>query len=74
MESPGNMKTTEAHLSKYFAQAEAQFALLMEMEELDQRIFSGPSIAREFEQALAFALRSAFASVAGNHPHHLFLQ
>ena len=74
MESHGNMKTTEAHLSKYFAKAEAQFALLMEMDELDQRIFSGPSIAREFEQALAVALRSAFASVAGNHPHHLFLQ
>ncbi len=74
MESHGNMKTTEAHLSKYFAKAEAQFALLMEMDDLDQRSFSGPSTAREFEQALAFALRSAFGSVAGNHPHHLFLQ
>jgi len=74
MESPGNMKATEAHLSKFFAKAEAQFALLMEMDELDQRIFSGPSIAREFEQALAFALRPAFGSVAGNYPHHLFLQ
>jgi hypothetical protein len=77
MESIGNMKTNEAHLSKYFAKAEAHFALLMEMDELDQRVFSSPSIAREFEQALAFALRSAFASVPGNpanHPQQLFLQ
>jgi hypothetical protein len=74
MESPGNMKTSEANLSKYFAKAEAQFASLMEMDELDQRVFVSSSIAREFEQALAFALRSAFGSVARNHPHHLFLQ
>jgi len=73
MESPRNMKTDEAHLSKYFAKAEAQFALLMEMDDLDQRTCSESS-ARDFEQALAFALRSAFGSVAGNHPHHLFLQ
>ena len=74
MESPGNMKMTEAHLSKYFAKAETQFASLMETDELDQRVFSSPSLARKFEQALAFALRSAFGSVAGSDPYHLFLQ
>ena len=46
---------------EYFAKAEAQFAALMEMEELDQQVCSSASIAREFEQALAFALRSAFS-------------
>ncbi len=74
MESPGNMKTTETHLPEYFAKAESRFALLMEMDALDQRVFSDSWLARDFEQALAFALRSAFVSVSGNHPHHLFLQ
>jgi hypothetical protein len=74
MGSTDNKGTTERHVSKYFAKAEAHFASLMEMDELDQRVFSAPAIAREFEQALAFALPSAFGSVAGNHPHHLFLQ
>jgi hypothetical protein len=46
----------------------------MEMDELDRRVISDPSTAREFEQALAFALRSAFGSAPGDDPHHLFLQ
>jgi hypothetical protein len=74
MESIGNKNTTEAHLTGYFAKAEAHFSALMDLDELDQRVLSNPSIAREFEQALAFALRSAFGSVAGNNSHHLFLQ
>ncbi|MGI8838707.1 MAG: iron-containing redox enzyme family protein [Pyrinomonadaceae bacterium] len=74
MESPGNMKPTEAHLSKYFAHAEAQLAVLMAMDELDQRSSSDPSIARGFEQALALALRTAFGGGTGDNAHHLFLQ
>ena len=46
----------------------------MKVDDLDQQVCSSPSIAREFEQALAFALRSVFASEAGNQPAHLFLQ
>ncbi|MFN2531840.1 MAG: iron-containing redox enzyme family protein [Pyrinomonadaceae bacterium] len=74
MESSGSKETIEAHVSNYFDNAEAQFASLMELDGLDQRITSSPLIAREFEQALAFGVRYAFRAVAGNHPHHLFLQ
>jgi hypothetical protein len=74
MESKANKETNEARLVKYFANAETQLSSLLLVDELDQRIFSSPSIARGFEQALAFALRSAFGTVARNDPHHLFLQ
>ncbi|MEP6913049.1 MAG: iron-containing redox enzyme family protein [bacterium] len=74
MESLGNRNTNEAHLLKYFAKAEEHFAALMEMDELDRWVLSNASITREFEQALAFAVRFAFGNVPGNHPHHLFLQ
>lgn len=67
-------KFTEAQVSEYFGEAEAHFVSLMAVDELDQRVFSDPSIAREFEQALTFALRTALGSIAGNHHHHLFLQ
>lgn len=73
MESLGDIRTTQAHVSKYFDKAEAKFTTLVEMDDLDQRIFSDASVAREFEQALNFALQSAFSGV-DNHPHHLFLQ
>jgi hypothetical protein len=73
MESTGDWKTKETHLSEYFAEAQAHFESLTQLEELDQRIVSDPSLAREFELALAYALRSAFDSVAGNDRHHLFL-
>jgi hypothetical protein len=72
MKSNGNQKMTDPRVSEYFDKAEAHFASLIVMDELDERV-PNDSIAREFEQALAFALRSAFASGAGNHPH-LFLQ
>lgn len=74
MGSTFDNKMDEAQLSKYFANAEAEFALLMETDELDEGISSDPSIAREFEQAFDFALRSAFSGLAGRHPQHLFLQ
>jgi hypothetical protein len=74
MKSIENKETAEDHLSKYFAIAEEQFTELILLENLDQRVFSNPSIAREFEQALALALRSAFGNIAGNHSHFLFLQ
>ena len=74
MESRGNTETNEADLSRYFAQAETQFAILLELDELDQRVLSDDRIPLKFEQALAFALSSAFGNVAGNKPHQLFLQ
>lgn len=74
MQSAGNNETTAANLAKYFAKAEAHFESLMELDELDQRVSSRPSIAREFEEALAFALRGAFSDMGSNHTHHIFLQ
>lgn len=72
MDSIGNANT-KATL-KYFAKAEKDLTTLMDMDDLDQRVLSNPAVAREFEQALAFALRSAFSNVPENDPHHLFLQ
>jgi hypothetical protein len=72
MDSPVNTKMREV-LPNYFAEAEAHFASLIEMEQLDQQV-SDSSIVREFEQALTLALRSAFGSVTGNSHQHLFLQ
>jgi len=74
MESIGNQKATEEYLSEYFAEAEAQFELLMQLEDLDFTVRSGGSITREFEQALAVALRDAFDGSGRNSQHHLFLQ
>jgi hypothetical protein len=72
MDSHGNTRMREV-LPNYFAEAEAQFASLMDMDQLDQQV-SDLSIGQEFEQALTFALRSAFGSVTGNSHQHLFLQ
>ena len=72
MDSIGNRNTTA--ILKYFAKAENALTTLMDMDDLDQRVLSNPPVAREFEQALAFALRSAFDNVPENDPHHLFLQ
>ncbi len=63
----------KARLAEYFGKAEAHFASLIVMDDLDQRV-PNDSGAREFEQALAFALRSAFGNQADNDAHHLFLQ
>src|SRR5688572_7610220 len=74
MESISNKNAKEPYLMKYFAKAEANFSRIMEIDELDERVFSNPSMTREFDLALALALRSAFDGSGGNHPHHLFLQ
>lgn len=71
MDSSSNRNSTEA---KYFAKAESNLTTLMDMDDLDQQVLSDPAVAREFEQALAFALRSAFGNVPYDQPHHLFLQ
>jgi hypothetical protein len=58
---------------KYFAKAENDLIALMDMDDLDQQVLSNTAVACEFEQALAFALRSAFDNVPYDQPHHLFL-
>jgi len=72
MDSAGNRNTTAT--LKYFAKAEKELTTLMDMDDLDQQVLSNPAVAREFEQALAFALRTAFGNGPGDDPHHLFLQ
>lgn len=72
MDSIGNRDATA--ILKYFAKAEKDLTALMDMDDLDQRVLSNPAVARRFEQALAFALRSAFGNVPGDDSHHLFLQ
>lgn len=64
---------TETRMAEYFSNAEAHFASLIVIDDLDQRV-SNDAGARKFEQALAFALRSSFGSQASNDAHHLFLQ
>jgi hypothetical protein len=72
MESISNRNSAEAIL-KYFAKAENDLIALMDMDDLDQQVLSNTAVACEFEQALAFALRSAFDNVPYDQPHHLFL-
>ncbi len=72
MDSIGKRNTTA--ILKYFAKAESDLTTLMDMDDLDQQVLSNPAVAREFEQALAFALRSAMGNVPYDQPHHLFLQ
>ena len=73
MESSGK-KTMETSLSEYFGKAEARFTALILMDDLDQEILSSRAIAREFEQALDFALRGAFGGGRATADAHLFLQ
>lgn len=72
MDSVGNRNATA--ILKYFAKAEDELTALLDVDDLDQAVLANPAVAREFEQALAFALKSAFGNVPGNDPHHLFLQ
>ena len=72
MDSIGNRNATA--ILRYFAKAEKNLTALMDMDDLDQRVLSNPAVARDFEQALAFALRSAFDNGPGDDSHHLFLQ
>ena len=73
MESSGK-KTTKTSLSEYFGEAEVHFSALILIDDLDQEVSSCPSITRDFEQALTFALRSAFSSGTATDEAHLFLQ
>jgi hypothetical protein len=72
METTG--KKTKESLSEYFGTAEMHFSALILMDDLDQELSSCRSITREFEQALDFALRSAFGNGPAAGVAHLFLQ
>ena len=69
-----NDRAADAQASTYFAKAEKQFARLLEMDELDERVARQPLIAEEFENTLAFALKSEFEDSEWEDLCHLFLQ
>ncbi len=73
MERSGK-QITQTSLSQYFGKAEVHFAALILIDDLDQKISSSPSITRDFEQALNFALRIAFGSGTATDEAHVFLQ
>ncbi len=74
MKSPISGKATETHLTRYFTKAEKQFAAMMQMDELDQQLLLFPAIAKDLDQAVAFALESAYGTNASLDLPHLFLQ
>ncbi len=57
-----------------YREAEWQFILLLETENLDQQVSVQPSIASHFEAALAAALTTAYTGNPGAEAAHLFLQ
>jgi hypothetical protein len=73
MESSGK-KMTETSLSEYFGKAEMDFSALILIDDLDQEVSSSRTTSREFEQALDFALQSAFGGGLTTSDAHLFLQ
>lgn len=59
---------------KNYDDAEAEFRKLLAMEQLDQKVEAQPSIAFNFEQALSFALLSAYQQENNDVAAHRFLQ
>jgi hypothetical protein len=57
-----------------YREAEWQFTLLLETENLDQQVNTQPSIASRFEAALAIALATAYTGDPNAEAAHLFLQ
>lgn len=57
-----------------YREAEWQFVLLLETENLDQQISAQPSLANYFEAALAAALTAAYTGGSDAEVAHLFLQ
>lgn len=67
-------RATDAQLPNYFTNATNQFARLLEMDDLDERVARDPVLVKEFENTLAFALESAFGDSECDDVYHLFLQ
>lgn len=61
-------------LSQQLRDAELQFESLIELDGLDHKVESCPSLVREFEQALEPSLESAYCKESMRDPSHLFLQ
>lgn len=57
-----------------YDEAEQQFIQLLDMEDLDNKLAAQPSIASNFERALATALKDAYEAESGSDAAHLFLQ
>ena len=74
MERVSNQQLAGAPLSKRFTNALEQFATLLRTDDLDGEVSTRPEIVKGFEQALSFALESAFGNGPSDSSAHLFLQ
>jgi hypothetical protein len=74
MESGSRSQCTESRLTTYLTSAEDQFLALLASDDLDAQLLDDPTIAREFEQGLAFALDAAYDNASASATAHLFLQ
>lgn len=66
--------TATARILTKYHEAEQQFIQLLEMEDLDKKLDADSSIASQFEQALATAIKEAYTKDSNNDTAHLFLQ
>lgn len=57
-----------------YIEAEQQFVALLELEDLDRRVASHPSVVAMFEQTLSDALEAAYSQKPGDQAAHRFLQ
>ncbi|HEY0174272.1 MAG TPA: iron-containing redox enzyme family protein [Pyrinomonadaceae bacterium] len=75
LERPARVADTEANATDYAA-AEQQFAGLLNLERLDERVAARPSLAAEFEAALLRAIEDAYGPgpAAGADAARLFTQ
>jgi len=58
----------------YYDRAEQQFIQLLETEDLDKKLAAQLVSAHEFEQAIATAIKAAYAGASGDNSAHRFLQ
>lgn len=66
--------SSEAKNKPKYNEAEQQFIQLLDMEDLDKKVQADPSIAANFESAIAVAIKEAYESGAGDAEAHRFLQ
>lgn len=66
--------SAEAKTKPNYNEAEQQFIQLLDMEDLDKKVQADPTIAANFESAIAAAIKEAYESGAGDAEAHRFLQ
>ncbi len=74
MDRLSNHQSAGSPLSEHFVNAIEQFATLLRTDDLDREVATCPALARGFEQALDYALQTAFSDGGSADGAHLFLQ